>query len=147
MAFLHVPPPGSDGPGRPRRRCAASAVEFAVVASVLFPMILGIIEIGRGLMVIHVLTAASCHGCRTAVVEGRTQSDVTTAVQQTLNGAGINGATITIQVNNVPADPATAKAGDEITVIVSVPVANISWVPIIRYLNHNLSAQFTLTRE
>jgi Flp pilus assembly protein TadG len=122
-------------------------VEFAIVASILFPMILGIVEIGRGLMVIHVLTAASCRGCRTAVVEGRTQSDVTRAVQQVLDGAGISGATTTIQVNEAGVDPANAKAGDEITVIVSVPVANISWVPGIRYLKNNLSAQYTLTRE
>ena len=147
MTFLPVPPPGSAGPARPRRRFGASAVEFAVVASVLFPMILGIIEIGRGLMVVHVLTVASCRGCRIAVVEGRTQSDVTAAVQQVLKGAGITGETITIQVNNAPADPATAKAGDEITVNVSIPAANISWVPLTHYLKKNLAAQYTLTRE
>ena len=147
MAFLRVPPPGAAGPARSGRRSAASTVEFAVVASILFPMVLGIIEIGRGLMVIHVLTAASCHGCRAAIVEGRTQSDVTAAVQQVLGGAGVNGATTTVQVNNVTADPATAKAGDVITVIVSVPIANISWGPVTHYLKHTRSAQFTLTRE
>jgi Flp pilus assembly protein TadG len=144
MAFRPV----ASGPAaRGRSRFAASTVEFAVVASVLFPMVLGIIEIGRGLMVVHVLTAAACRGCRTAVIEGRTQSDVATAAQQVLDGAGIKGATITVQVNNAPADPAAAQAGDEITVIVSVPVGKISWVPLVHYLKNNLSAQYTLARE
>jgi Flp pilus assembly protein TadG len=134
-------------PACPGLRRGAAAVEFAVVACLLFPMVLGIIEIGRGLMVVHVLTAAACRGCRTAVVEGRTQTDVDTAVQQLLSSSGISGETITILVNNVSGDPAKANAGDEITVKVSVPVSQVSWVPVTRYLTSNLSAQYTLTRE
>jgi Flp pilus assembly protein TadG len=145
MAFRPVASGPAAARGRPRP--AASTVEFAIVASVLFPMVLGIIEIGRGLMVVHVLTASACRGCRAAVIEGRTQSDADTAAQQVLDGAGIKGGTITVQVNNVAADPAAAQAGDEITVIVTVPVAKISWVPLIHYLKNDLSAQYTLPRE
>jgi hypothetical protein len=41
--------------GRRRARPAASAVEFAFVAPLLFMMVLGVIEVGRGIMVVHLL--------------------------------------------------------------------------------------------
>jgi Flp pilus assembly protein TadG len=139
--------PAGAARGRPRR--ASSTVEFAVVALVMFPMILGVFEVGRGLMVQHVLTAAAYKGARTAIVEGRGQTEVTTATQNVLSGAGIStaDAQITIKVNNVDGDPANANAGDEITVIVSIGVDRISWVPAIKYLKGTLSAQYTLLRE
>lgn len=140
-----APPPLRAGPGGGRR--AAAAVEFAVVGLVFFPLVMGIIEVGRGLMIVHVLTAAAAHGCRAAVIEGNGTTEVNAAVASVLNGAGITGITPTVLVNNAAADPGTAKTGDEVTVIVAVPVGQITWVPGGQYLKGNLSAQYTLTKE
>jgi Flp pilus assembly protein TadG len=129
------------------RRRAAAAVEFAVVSLVFFPLVLGIIEVGRGLMIVHVLTAAASHGCRTAAIEGNGTNEVNTAVADVLTGAGITGITPTILVNNATADPGNAQAGDEVTVIVSVPVSQITWLPGGQYLTGNISAQYTLAKE
>jgi Flp pilus assembly protein TadG len=139
--------PGSAAGGRVRR--ATTTVEFAVVSLFMFPMILGVFEIGRGLMVQHVLTAAACKGCRTAIIEGNDKTATTTAVQNVLTGAGISktDATIATKVRDQDGDPANANAGDEITVIVSIGVDKISWVPNIKYLKGTLSAQYTLLRE
>jgi Flp pilus assembly protein TadG len=138
---------GERGRRQGRGRRAAAAVEFAVVGLVFFPLVLGIIEVGRGLMIIHVLTAAATHGCRTAIVEGNGKDQVDAAVSSVLTGAGITNVTPTVRVNNAPGDPATAQAGDEITVIVSVPVSQVTWVPGGHFLSGNLSAQYTLTKE
>jgi hypothetical protein len=54
---------------------------------------------------------------------------------------------VTVQVNNAAADCATAQAGDEITVIVSVPVSSVTWVPGGTFLPGTLNAQYTLLRE
>jgi len=149
-------PVGRSAPGRPETverplsqpirksgRRAAAAVEFAVVGLFFFPLLLGIFEIGRGFMVGHILAVASARGCRTGVVEGRSNVDVNATVNATLGEAGLTGAKTTVQVNNVTADASTANAGDEITVIVSIPVSSFTWVPGGRYLSGNLSAQYT----
>jgi Flp pilus assembly protein TadG len=135
-------------PSALHRRRAAAAVEFAVIAPVFFLLILGLIEIGRGLMIKHQLTNAARLGCRVGVVEGRSTNDITNAVVNNLNSQGYNGESATIQVNDSVSDASTAGAGDEISVIVSVPVANASWLPFTNYISGgNLTGQYTLRRE
>src|SRR3974390_1590511 len=62
------------------RRRGASAVEFAVVAPFFFLLVLGLIEFGRALMVQHMLNNAARIGARVATIEGKANSDVTTAI-------------------------------------------------------------------
>lgn len=132
--------------GRSSRR-AASAVEFAVVAPVLFAIVLGIIEVGRGIMAVHMLNNAARAGCRAGVIEGRATSDISTAVTNILTAQGITAEGVSVQVNDSSADASTAQAGDEITVKVSVPAGKITWVPGGTYLCGSLTGQYTLRRE
>ena len=132
---------------RRRRRWAASTVEFAVVAPVFFAIVFGMIELGRGLMVLHLLNHAARAGCRVAAVEGRSNSDISTAVTNTLSSQGISTEAVTVQVNDGTANASTAQAGDEITVKVSIPVGKITWVPGGSILTGSLSGQYTLRRE
>jgi hypothetical protein len=41
----------------------------------------------------------------------------------------------------------TAASGAEITVIVTIPMSTVSWLPFTRYVVSNLSGQYTLRRE
>lgn len=145
----YAPPPAREGgwlvPAP--KRSGATTVEFAVLAPILFALILGIIEIGRGLMVVHLLTNAARQGCRTGVIEGTTTAQITQVVQSTLQSQGISSDTVTVQVNDGSADASTAQAGDEITVQVSVPVSKITWLPGARFLSGNLTGKYTLRRE
>src|SRR4051794_25542631 len=50
------------------RRRGATAVEFAVVAPVMFALVLGIVEVGRAFMVQHLLTDVARDSARYAVV-------------------------------------------------------------------------------
>jgi Flp pilus assembly protein TadG len=142
--MLQVPAPG--GKKRPTRKGAA-ILEFAIVAPLIFLFVLGLIEISRGLMVTHLLTGAARKGCRLAVIEGKSNDDVTAAVNATLGPAGISSDSITVLVNDKPADASTAGASDEITVLVSVPVSAVTWVPTSNFLTGSLSGQYTLRRE
>jgi Flp pilus assembly protein TadG len=121
--------------------------EFAVVASVFFLLILGFIELARGLMVAHLLTNAARAGCRTGIIEGKANSDVTTAVSNILTAQGISGDSVTVLVNDGSGDIVNSKAGDEITVTVSIPTSKVTWLPGGHYLVGNLSGQYTLKRE
>lgn len=129
----------------PRR--AVTALEFALVAPTVFVIILGIFELGRGIMVIHELTNAARIGCRVGAIEGTSTSTISAAVTANLSAVGISSDTVTVQVNDGSADASTAKANDEITVKVTVPVSSITWVPGGQHLVGTLSGQYTLRRE
>jgi Flp pilus assembly protein TadG len=132
---------------RPTVRQGAAILEFALVAPLVFLFVLSMIELGRGLMVTHILTKAARQGCRVGIIEGKSTSDITTAVNSALTGVGISGDAVSVQVNDGVADASSANAGDEITVVVTVPVSKVTWVPVTNYLSGNLMGQYTLRRE
>jgi Flp pilus assembly protein TadG len=142
-ARLEVP-----APTRPSaRRPAATAVEFAIVAPLFFLFLLGFIELGRGYMIQHLMTNAARQGCRVAIIEGKSSTDVNNAVYSVLNGEGISGDTVTVQVDDAAANASSANPGDEISVTVSIPVTAVSWVPGAQFLFGTISGKYTLRRE
>jgi Flp pilus assembly protein TadG len=130
-----------------RKRRGAVTVELAIVSPFVFLIILGIIELSRGIMVIHLLNDAAQAGCRVGIVEGKTTANIKDVVVNALTAAGVNGEIATVQVNDASADASTAVAGDEITVLVKVPISSISWIPVARFLNGSLQGQYTMRRE
>ncbi len=133
----------------PRRRRAATALEFAVACVVFFPFVFGIIEIGRGLSVAHILEAAVRKGCRTGIISGTSTANIKDAVKSVATNAGLSltDSDITVLVDEKNVDASTAATGAEITVKVSLPGSRITWVPGGEYLTGNINSQFTLLRE
>lgn len=130
-----------------RNRRGAAAVEFAVVAPVLFLMVFGMIEYGRAVMVQQVMTNAAREGARSAVLDGATATDVETRVVDYLAGGGISSASAD-HVTIDPADPASAGFGDPVTVTVSIPFNQVSWLGTPMYLNNrSLTATAVMRRE
>lgn len=130
------------------RRRGTTAVEFAFVGSIVFLMFFGILELGRALMVTHLLTNAARAGCRAGVVEGTTTASIKSVVAQALTGVGISGDTVTVQVNDGATDASASKAGDEITVVASISASSVSWLPFQKFLSgKTLTGQYTLQRE
>ena len=128
---------------RPKRRGAA-VVEFAVVAPVFFLLIFGMIEYGRLVMVQQVLTNASREGARVGVLDGATQADVTTAVNNYLTSARITTATVTV----TPNPPSSAGYGAPVTVAISVPFNQVSWLPSPMFLGGTtMQATSVMRRE
>jgi Flp pilus assembly protein TadG len=114
---------------------------------VFFILVMGAIELGRGLMTQHLLTNAARKACRVGVLSGRSTQQITTVATQTLSAQGISGDIATVQVNDGSTDASTAKSGDEITVIVTVPATQITWVPVPQSLLGNITGRYTLRRE
>lgn len=73
---------------RQHERRGASVVEFALVAPVFFMLMIGIIEVGRALMIQQVLINASRVGARQAALLNTTSTAVTGAVATYASGAG-----------------------------------------------------------
>jgi len=107
----------------PQRRGVA-AVEFAIVAPIFFMLIIGIIEIGRAMMVQQVLINASRVGARRAITLSSTEDAVIEAVEEYAEGVGVSGVVV-----EVTPDPATAAAGDAITVDVDIDYDLVTWLP------------------
>jgi Flp pilus assembly protein TadG len=101
-----------------------AAVEFAFVAPIFFLMVLGIIEIGRAMMVQQVLINASRVGARRASMLSSNEQAVIDAVTEYAAGVGVSGVNATVSPN-----PATAGAGQPVTVNVSIGFNQVSWLP------------------
>ena len=130
-------------------RRGSTVVEFAFVAPVFFVIVLGLIEIGRACMVTQLLTEAARRACRTGVIEGTSSGSVQSAATNFLSSVGISGESANVYVNDVPAgntNMSAMPAYTEITVVVTVPIANVAWTPI-WFVTGNLSGQYTMRRE
>lgn len=130
-----------------RRRRAAAAVEFAVAAPVFFLLVLGMLEVGRGLMVQHLLLNAARQGCRSGILPSNGNTQISDTVSGTLASAGITAQSVSVSVNNVSGNASTANSGDAITVTVAVPIAAVTWVPVSQFLSGNISSQYTLRKQ
>ena len=125
-----------------QRRCGAAAIEFAIIAPLFFTLVFGSIEFGRALMVQQVLTNASRVGAREAITLNGTQSAVTSVSTSYATGASVSGMSV-----SVTPDPANALAGDMVTVNVSVPYSNVSWLPPWFLGGTTLSASSVMRKE
>jgi Flp pilus assembly protein TadG len=131
-----------------RRRDGAHLVEFAVVVPVFFVFIFGLIEVGRGMLDSSLITNAARAGCRTGIIPNRTTQNVKDAVDNLLRAQGITGYITTVSVNgNSSTNVSSATTNDTITVAVSIPMANASWVPTLSFVTGTLTGQFSFPHE
>lgn len=135
------------GTGRP----GAHVVEMAFVAPIFFMLVLGIIEIGRGLMVINLLNDAARMSCRKGALGLLTSSQIQSEVQQTLAAVNIpistSNVTVAVNSNAGTALNSSTPSGAKITVTVSAPVSAVTWVPGGGFLTGNLSGRSTSRKE
>lgn len=112
-----------------RMRRGAAVVEFALVAPIFILLVFGMIEYGRMVMVQQVLTNAVREGARKAVLDGADPTAIKQGVVDYLTSGNVRGATTSMVTLN-PANPDTAAGGTAITVSISIPFANVSWLPV-----------------
>ena len=139
-------------------RRGAAMVEMALVLPVFLMLVLGIIEFGRGMMVANLVTNSAREGARMAVLDGSTNTEVTTAVQTFLVSAighGISSAdiTTTITVTAAAGNPnpannvANAISRDLITVKVSLPFNKVALIPGKYLKGRQLAGQSAMRHE
>jgi len=135
-------------------RAGLAAVEFAVVAPVLFMVVFGIVDFGRAVMALDLVNNVARQGARTGALSGKTDADITAAVDTALSNSGLptrsSGTALTIQVNgNAATDAGLAVSDDQITVTVAVSVGQVSWLPGQWYLSRSslLSGTVVMRRE
>src|SRR5689334_5915 len=114
-------PPGrgwSCGVGVGGERRGAAAVEFALVFPIMLSVMMGILETGRAFMVLDMLNDTARQGARVGAVAGRSNSQITTTVDNALSTAGLpsraSGTTLAILVDNASVDASTAASDAQI---------------------------------
>jgi len=110
-------------------RKGAAMVEMALVLPVFLLLLLGIFEFGRALSISQMVTNASREGCRRAVLDGSTNTEIETYVEDFLSGSiGINTSDVTVEfyVNDVLANVSTAVETDKIKVRVEIEFDTVS---------------------
>jgi Flp pilus assembly protein TadG len=133
-----------------RRRLGVAAVEFAIVAPLIVTIVVGLMEITRGIMVTESLDDAARMACRSAIQYGSSNTAVKSDVTTALTNAGLPAAnaTVTIQVNGNTVDVSTAQRYDKISVLVSMPASQVFWFHNLFPTNFNLQSEtVTMMRQ
>lgn len=129
-----------------KRQCRSgvAAVEFSIIAPLLFLMVFGCIELCRALMSTQSLEEAARSGCRVAVLTGATTKEIETEVRRIL--APVNLGTFSMQIQ--PTNVAMAERWTPVTVRVTASFDSMAWLPMPRFLGgKTYTASCTLPKE
>ena len=127
-----------------RRRTGAAAVEFAVVAPIIFMVVIAMFELGRSLSIQQTLTNAAREGARQAILPTATVSSVDQVVAGYVAASLSNGNATAVTTP----DPSTADPGQLVTVTVTS-----DQTPMTRYgmrwfgAEYRMSATATMRKE
>ena len=125
-------------------RSGASAVEFSIIAPLLFVMVFGCVEFSRAFMATQSLEEAARSGCRVAVLRGATTNEIDTEVRRIL--APVSICTYTMQIQ--PASIAMAERWTPVTVTITASFADLAWLPMPRFLGgKTYTSSCTLPKE
>lgn len=122
-------------------RAGAVVTEFAICAPLLFFFFFASLEFSRVNMIRQSVENAVYEGARRGIVPGATAENCRASAQAVLNSISASGATITV----IPS--VITKNTPQVTVQVTVPVNNNSWVIPVFFEGRNISGSMTLNRE
>ena len=119
-----------DRPGRRASRRGATAVEFALVATVFFMFVFAVFEIGRLMMLQQIMGEACRQGARRAILENASETTIVDQIEAKLAANTIPGATVEITWPNKATQSNMANLGfqDPLTVRATVPYDDVSWL-------------------
>lgn len=132
-----------------KNRRGAAAVEMALVLPVFVTVTLGMIELGRGIMVAQLMTNAAREAARTAIIDGSTDASVANVAKSFLETAAkVSQSDVSVTITNASGGSvATAQPRDLITVTVSLPYSKVSWLPPKYLAGKSLSATSAMRHE
>ena len=126
-----------------RMRIGAAMVEFAVVSPLMILFTLGMLEIGRMTMVKQLLVNVSREGAREGTLPSSTNTSVKNSVDALLAKSDITGATVSVASTSIP-----SSSGIYVTVSISVPSQNVSWLSMPLFMSgRTVSASTSMRKE
>ena len=126
---------------RNSRRRGATAVEFGIVAPIVFLFLFTLFEFARVDVIRHSIESAAYEGARSAIVPNASADRARTAALQNLDAIMAINADVTI--NPAVITPLTP----EVTVTVEIPLDDNAWVFPRFFRGRRLTSSVTLRRE
>ena len=119
-----------------KKRGGAVVVELAVTLPVFLLVLMGIIEVGRAMMVQQLLINGARIGARKAILSNATNTEVTQLFRDTCQATVGATVAVTVSVNGVSgADISTAEQGDLCEVNAAIAFSQVSFLPTPDWLN------------
>lgn len=131
----------SPAPVTSRVRRGVTAVEFAIVAPLVFFFFFAAFEFCRVAMIRHTADNAVYEAARRAIIPGGTAPAAQQEARRLLNAVGIHNHAV--RVTPEPITPQT----DAVTVLVRVPMEGNSFVPYQFFGGKVIERELTLRRE
>ncbi|HVJ84022.1 MAG TPA: TadE/TadG family type IV pilus assembly protein [Caulifigura sp.] len=136
---------------RSDRREGAAAVETALVLPLFFLIVFGVIEFGRAFMVAQLLTNAAREGARSAITAGSTNATVAETVKSLVHeyvGVAKSKVNVAISVNDSTSTTlAQAERRDMCEVLITVPVSDVTFIPLKFLTGITLRGQAAMCHE
>ena len=131
---------------RRTRQKGVAAVEFAIVAPIVFFLVLALFQFAGLLMNQNVMSAAAREGARFASLpQATSENDVVAKVEERLSRGGIDPNLVDVDVN--PTALGSLNSGVSVSVSVTCPMNKMVWIGPFIPSNLNVSAQFACERE
>lgn len=122
-------------------RAGAAAVEFALVSTLLFVLFFTSLELCRVAMIRHTADNAVYEACRTGIIPGATVTEVQDQARSVMATLGVSS----VDVSVTPA--AIDRDTNEVTVVVSIPLDENSYIPNGFTAGNTITRELTLRRE
>ena len=129
------------GPCTDSCRRGVAAVEFALVAPILFLFLCGSIEFARLNMLRNSLENAAYEGARRAIIPGGTAAAATTNAKAALSAIGVTTGQVSVSPSVILASTTN------ITVTVSLPLKDAGWIFYFSSSSSTMTRSVTLKRE
>ena len=127
LAIRSLMPPLARRAGHHRSRRGVAMLEMVLILPVLTLLAFAMIEAARMCIVSQLLTNAAREGCRVAITNGKTSTDVTTRIDASFTAARITPALVTRTLSPSAVD--ATKSNDPISLTLSVNFNNVNWFP------------------
>lgn len=138
-------------------RRGAVTVEMALVLPIFTMLVFGIIEFGRGFMIMQLVTNAAREGCRRAIIDGSTNSEISTYIKDFMKSAGnvsTSATTVTITVTPATGNPsnptnnlALCQSRDLVTVKVQIPFSAVQLITAKYLAGKTLKGEASMRHE
>lgn len=122
-------------------RAGSVTVETAIVLPVLFAIMFASVDCARLNMLRNSAQNAAYEGARSAIVPGASAADAKSAANKVLNAVGVKNYTVAVSPTTI------TSTTDKVTVTITVPLMNNSWMASSAKTTKNLVRSCTMTIE
>ena len=123
-----------------QNRSGTVAVEFAIVAPLVFLFFFAAFEMCRVAMIRHTVDNAVYEAARVGIVPGATPAEVRREAERVLSTIGLRGFDIRVS-------PANLDDAARVSVAIDVPVDSNSFVPAKYFIGKTIRRNLSLARE